>query len=223
LGLGADAVINGFTTYATVASRAITRQLSAAASGFAGLRGAVDRNLYFDRTTTALVTSMEAERSRIKARIAEGMTQTAQAYSLYDALGDLARLEAAGSLDRALADLTAHATAQRQEADRLLASTIRTCNADADATPVGRRLSDHLRGLATPVPGNVAETQNNAAKLRRIAVAMELPVDLLPPDAESLRHAITARINQGTNARCRKDDLEELIAMIQRETGDTVR
>lgn len=222
IGLGTDIVVNALTTYATVARQSIVNDLSAAATGFAGLRGAVDRNVYADRTMTALITSMEAERSRIKARIADGLTRTATAYSLYDALRDLTQLEAAGSMDRAIADLTTQATEQRQEADRLLASTVRTCNADADATPVVNRLSLHLNDLSTPVAGNVAETLVKTNKLRRIAVAMGVPVDLLPQDANSFRHAIFVRINQGRNGRCAKDDLEELIAMIQRETGDTV-
>jgi hypothetical protein len=222
LGLGADIVTNAFTTYATVARQSIVNDLSAAAAGFAGLRGATERNVYGDRTMTALVSSMEAERARIKARIADGLTRSAEAYSLYDALRDLSQLEAAGSMDRAVADLTAHATEQRQQADRLLASTVRTCNADADATPVVDRLSDHLHRLSDPVPGNVAREQANMDKLRRIAVAMDLPVDLLPQNAESFRHAIFVRIGQGRNGRCAKDDLEELIAMILRETGDRV-
>jgi len=223
VGLGADIVTNAYNAYGTVAPQSIVNSLAAAATGFAGLRGAIDRNVYGDRTMTALVSSMEAERARIKARIADGLTRSADAYSLHNALRDLSQLEAAGSMDRAVADLTAHATEQRQQADRLLASTVRTCNADADATPVVDRLSIHLHELSDPVPGNVAKEQANLDKLRRIALAMDLPVDLLPQDAQSFRHAIFVRINQGRNGRCAKDDLEELIALIQRETGDTVR
>ena len=217
LGLGADTVITGFTTYASVARASIVNELSAAAAGFVGLRGAIDRNVYFDRTMTALVASMEAERAVIKLRIEEGLSRDEHVYSLHNALRDLQQLEAAGSLDRAIADLTSEATQQRRRADRELASAVRACTAERDAVVPSGQVSNYLRGLmaadGTVPAANVAEV--------RLVASQAMGLDARGDPVELIDTMLDVLV-EGSQGRCARADVEALIARIEQLTGKDI-
>jgi len=225
LGLGADVVVNALTNYATVAQRSITRQLSAAASGFTGLRGAVDRNLYFDRTTSALVLSMDAERARILARIEEGLARDERAYSLHDAIRDLQLLEEAGSLDRAIGELTRHADEQRQLANRELATAVQACEVvDDSATVLTDRLSRFVHDLATPslatASDNLAARTQALQLVGRLAgLSSDMLISASPDQIDTL---IRRQLGAGVDGRCAAANYQSLIDQIKTETGRTV-
>ena len=221
LSLGADIVALAFTSYATVAGRSIVNELSAAAGAFGAFRGTLDRDVYFNRSLPGLIASMDAEHLRRRAAILENLRRPADEYPLAVAFSDLSDLELAGSLDRAIEDMTARAAQERQAAQETVRTAVRSCQADADATPVARRLSVYLRSLVNPTPP--ATAAEGAAKLRLIAIEMQLsPEVIASQDANSIRIAITARIGQGQNGRCAKADLESLLGRIQQRTGDTI-
>jgi hypothetical protein len=223
--LGADVVIGALTNYATVAREAITRQLAAASAGFAGLRGAVDRNVYFDRTTTAFVLSMDAQRAQIQARIERGLGQTDEVYSLHAAMRDLQLLEEAGSLDRAIGDITRNADEQRQLAARELATVVQVCEVvDDDAIDLTARLRDYADELADSsiVPAGdtlVARTQALQQMGRIVGLSPDLVISVQPTQIASL---IGQQLVRGQNGRCAAADYRSLLNQFESETHRTV-
>ena len=226
IGLGADVVTNALTSYAAVAQRAITRQLAAASSGFAGLRGAVDRNVYFDRTTTALVLSMDAQRAQIQARIERGLGQGDEVYSLHAALRDLQLLEEAGSLDRAIGDITRSADEQRQLAAQELASVVQVCEVvDDDVIDLVDRLgtfADDLADIskATAADTLVARTQALQQMGRLAGLSPDLVISTPPTQIALL---IGQQLVRGQNGRCAAADYRSLLQRIEAETHRTVQ
>lgn len=213
IGLGADIVSTSLTSYATVASRAITRQLSAAVAGFEGLRGDTERNLYFDRATLAIVASMDAERARILTRIEEGLTRDENAYSLRDAFRDLGQLEAAGSLDRAIADITRDATEQRQEAERELATAVESCQQDDTAFDLNATLVALVQRLERAAPA--ADLADRTRQLQQVGLVVGIDattvVSLPPADLSTL---IRRRLDAGIEGRCAASDYQTIIDRI---------
>jgi len=130
LGVGFDSMVIGLTGAASVARQSLVRSLSAAASIMAGTRGAIDRNVYFDRALPALLATMDAQRLRIRAEINRRLTDTATDYPLAAAFADISEYELAASLDRAIEDVTAQAAADRQAAQEEYNTAIHACHSD---------------------------------------------------------------------------------------------
>jgi hypothetical protein len=107
---------SGFTalsTAATVSGQRAANILSAIASGLSGVQGRLSAEVYFERTLPALLAGMEADRTHVRADIVARMGQGDE-YSLTEALLDVARYEAAGSLDNAIETITNQASQLRQ-------------------------------------------------------------------------------------------------------------
>ena len=107
---------SGFTalsTAATVSAQRAANILSAIASGLSGIQGRVASEVYFERTLPALLAGMEADRTHVRTDIVGRMGQGDE-YSLTEALLDVARYEAAGSLDNAIETVTNQASQLRQ-------------------------------------------------------------------------------------------------------------
>ena len=206
LGLGVDLVTLGLTNYASVARAGIVNDLSAAAAGFGSARGALDRNVYFDRALPALLASMDAERARIKARIAQNLLRTAAAYPLSAAFEDLSSLESAGSLDRALADVTSRATQDRQQAERDYSNAVRACESDGDLTVNRRRIMRY-----------VIDNQSDATKVAALAQLMSVTTTGIEGNVGALRTAIQ---NELLANYCTNQKLAQLIADMEARSMD---
>lgn len=200
--LGLDLAVIGLTGTASVAAKSATQALSAAAGGFAGARAAIDKNLYFDRTLPALLAATDAERLRVLTRIMTGLRASPQDYPLSSAFADLANYQAAGSMDRAVGQVTAIAAADRQQAAAAYVDAITACDADDDLVPARSRISSFL--LAVPA----ADTTT----LPALAQAMGLSTT---GDAPTLRRAIRRDIIANY---CTNEKLAALIARVKATT-----
>lgn len=225
LGLGIDLVTIGLTNYASVARQSIVNDLSAAASGFAGARGAIDRNVYLDRTVPVLVASMDAERARIQTRIEQGLAQPADVYTLHNAFRDLRLLEAAGSLDRALADITSQATEQRRLADEELATVVQACEVvDADVVDLNTRVSNFVDDLAdASLAQDATDLAARTQALRQTGLLAGLQPEAVIGDPPGVASAIRQRLFAGLNGRCAAMDVQGLIERIRQQTGRAVQ
>jgi hypothetical protein len=206
LGLGIDLVTLGLTNYASVARTSIVNDLSAAAAGFGSARGAIDRNVYFDRALTALLASMDAQRARIKTRIAENLLRTPAAYPLSAAFEDLSLLESAGSLDRALADVTGSAQQDRQQAERDYSNAVRACESDGDLTVNRRRIMRY-----------VINNQADASKVLALAQLMGVTTTGIETNVVALRGGIQ---NELIANYCTNQKLAQLIADMEARSMD---
>jgi hypothetical protein len=211
-GLGMDLAVLGITGWASVARDSIVNNLSAIAAGLGSARSAIDRNLYFDQTLPALLSAMDAQRLRARAQIMRNLQRPAGDYPLPTAFSDLMSYEVASTLDSAVAEITANAALDRQQAQQELAAATPACRADEGSAAVSDRIMAYVDRFA-PDPDTGAISNANLLKLVRIAAAIEVPPGWT--SGEDLYEAIQERISTGQEGRCRAADLEALITRIQ--------
>lgn len=112
LGLAGVAATTGSITTATA--------LAAASAGIIGAKGAINSDLYFQRTLPALLAQMDANRARAKLPIVTGLRKSNADYPLAIAFIDLDALRDAGGIPNAIGGLTQQAEVQKADAERVL-------------------------------------------------------------------------------------------------------
>ena len=214
LGTGFDFAILGLTTMASVARDSIVNSLSATASVMTGTRASIDRNFYFDQALPGMLAAMETARLRVLTRITQNLAKTDLEYPLETAFTELRAYEMAASLDGAIGEITATASAQRQAAQTELAGVVQACEAGPGATEAAARLGNYVDRY---YPGSADFTPAKEITLLRIAGAMNVTAS---GDAENYYVAIMDRISAGQGGRCSVSDLENLIARVRNATGE---
>jgi hypothetical protein len=121
INLGADLSVLGLAGVAATTGSIVTATaLAAASAGIIGAKGAINSDLYFQRTLPALLAQMDANRARAKLPIVRGVTQSDAAYPLAVALIDLDALRDAGGIPPAIAGLTQQAEVGKVSAEKAL-------------------------------------------------------------------------------------------------------
>lgn len=105
---------------ATTGSLATATALAAASAGIIGAKGAINSDLYFQRTLPALLAQMDANRARAKLPIVTGLRKSNTDYPLAIAFIDLDALRDAGGIPGAIGGLTQQAEVQKADAERVL-------------------------------------------------------------------------------------------------------
>lgn len=114
--LGSDLAVLALSGFGAVTGGAATKSaLSAASGGIVGAKGAVDKDLYYQKTLPALILQMEANRAKVKLAIFEGLKLPDAQYPLQRAESDLADLNDAGSIPNAISNITQTATEAKNE------------------------------------------------------------------------------------------------------------
>ena len=184
LGLGFDSTVIALTGIASVARESLVRSLTATASIMAGTRGAIDRNVYFDRTLPGLLATMDAERLRLRADILRRLLSDDEAaYPLALAFSDISNYELAASLDRAIEQVTAQAAAERAAAQQEYDAAIHACHSTEDVSANRRtiflwaedskRTEADLRSLAASMGADTSSAANLSAWRERIYNRLE--------------------------------------------------
>ncbi|MGE3346869.1 MAG: hypothetical protein AB7I35_05480 [Ramlibacter sp.] len=96
--------------------------LAAMAAGVSGSRAVVDKNYFYEKTTSALVATMNAQRKEVLLQILEGVKKPLEDYSFTQAVADTHAYYAAGTLNAAVAAVHASASAREARADQALTS-----------------------------------------------------------------------------------------------------
>lgn len=126
--LGFDLLQLGLSGATGLVKQSAVEELSVASTLAAGTRASVDKRVFYDRTITALIASMDAERSDIKKDIAQKRKLPASVYAMEDAIDDLNRLVNAGSINRAFSRITRSAENEREAAEDRLNSVSSACD-----------------------------------------------------------------------------------------------
>ncbi len=122
LDAASDMLILGLNLLGTAANGVRAQaNLAATAAGVGGGKAIVDKSYYYQKTTSALVTSMNASRKEVLLRILEGVKKPLAQYSFSQALADTHDYYAAGTLTSAVAAVQAGAAAREAKADQALA------------------------------------------------------------------------------------------------------
>jgi hypothetical protein len=103
---------------ATTGSSATKAALAAASGGIIAANGAVNKDLFYQKTIPAIVTQMEADREKVEAVIFAGLKQPDDKYPLQRAVIDLDALNNAGSINGAVANITQQATGAKVDSQK---------------------------------------------------------------------------------------------------------
>jgi hypothetical protein len=155
--LGTDLIVLGLAGGGAVASKAVANALSAASAGFVGAGAAINKELYYSSTIQALIAQMDAGRATVRAHIIQSMQGNESVYPLGSALGDIRSYEAAGTLDRAIAQVTATASAAKTAADAQVQQALFQAQiAPADVQARKKKLFDYIRAADLPTLTSLA-------------------------------------------------------------------
>ncbi len=110
---------------AVIADVTTKSALAAASAGVLGAQGAINKDLYYQKTVAALISQMEANRDEAKASILLNLKQPDAAYPLRRAYVDLSVLNDAGSLPAAISAITQKADVAKTEAQAKIQQTVK--------------------------------------------------------------------------------------------------
>lgn len=213
LALGFDAAIIGLSSAAALFEDSAD-DLATVIAGFAGLQSSIDKNLYFDRTLPALIVTMDAQRTKVETEILQRKAMDVADYSLEAAIRDVRRYQQAGTLMRAVNQVTETAGANKDEADRAYEAQLGySCNVD-DEKVIDQ--TDKIGRYILPLRNSPL---NPTADLKLRAVATVLGVDPQGSIAVVSGRIIDA-LDQGY---CSEDEVVALIAKIEAVTKDPLK
>jgi hypothetical protein len=130
--LGFDLLQLGLAGATGLVKQSLVEELAVASTVTAGARTSIDKRVFYDRTISTLIATMDAERTRIKADIAGKRRLLPSQYSLDDAFDDLDRLAEAGNINRAFGRLARNAEEDRAAAQARLDSIVAACDEITD-------------------------------------------------------------------------------------------
>ena len=174
---GLDIGLLALTGTASVWSHA-AEELSAAATGLAGVKANFNRELYAEKTMPVLVSLMTSHRMTVLADIKRGEKQAEKDYPIEQAFADLDRYQAAASLDGAVQKAAGSAAVEAQAAKYDYSLALDVCQASDDVANVRRAYFTQLaRGR---------DTQEGRARINRAAVAAGMPASVAASDDAAL-------------------------------------
>lgn len=162
---GLTAVIGGTQTKAA---------LGAANTAIIGAKGSIDKRLFLEKTTPALIAEMERQRSRTLLDIRKGLSQKVSNYNLFRGLSDLERYRRAGSLSGGLTGIIKSAGAEIETNENKISSIVQVTYLADNASnlvekfwmPDGQTVNQSNQkkiiscmseyGLSTTKPGQIA-------------------------------------------------------------------
>lgn len=177
LALGFDAAIIGLSSTAALFEEAAD-DLATVIAGFAGIQASINKNLYFDRTLPALIATMDAERASVETELLRQKGLSAADYTIEAAIRDLRRYQQAGTLMRAITNVTEKASEEKEIAERNAKSArlaIFGCSPDVELIRTG----DEVRGFVVDQMTILSEDRFSVAQKQKAAsgvviVAIEL-------------------------------------------------
>lgn len=189
LALGSDLVVVGLSEGASLAKKATANALAAASAGIVGANAAINKDAYYNATVEALISQMDAERATVRAQINKAMANSETAYPLANALGDVRRYEAAGTMDRAITKMNAAASA---------AKTIAEANLDLVRNSHFLETEDAVAKLLSRVAALTDTQALNAlnimkTKLKERSQAVQQNVTAIVPGLDKIADGVSAK------------------------------
>jgi hypothetical protein len=118
ISVGGDLTALALSAAAAVTGTAATKSaLAAASGGIVGAQGAINKDIYYQKTLPALIAQMQANRAKVVLKITQNLKQSDTAYPLSAAELDLQALREAGGLLSAVNDISQQATTQKNSSN----------------------------------------------------------------------------------------------------------
>ena len=169
---------------ATTGSLATATALAAASGGVIGAKGAINSDLYFQRTLPALLAQMDANRAVAKLPIVKGLRLADAVYPLAIALIDLDALRDAGGIPNAIGGLTQQAEAVKASAEQALSGF--------NTTSAAKCLQAFI---IKPNPEGAANRAQVASEARKLGATFQFVTEwVTDPKTDSNQLAAVARI-----------------------------
>jgi hypothetical protein len=206
LNLGVDLTALGLTAAGAVAGTGAVHALSAASVGVIGAGAAFNKDVYYQKTLPALFAAMDTNRTQALTGIRTSQKNDEVTYPLGIALSDVRAYEAAGSIETAIAKLTAVANQASADADKQLHALF-TAQVVDDATQTRKvAINQYVRKLAT---------SNDKATLDAIAGRLNVGTD--PNDISKERNNIIVEMDKRVNDKVSMDALSTLLKPITKK------
>lgn len=186
------------------------QKLAAGSTAVSGLRGSFDRELFAEKTLPVLISLMDSKRLKVRSDILRGLSQDEGVYTMQDAFADLARYEAAGSIDVAIAEAAGVAAEQAKEADYDFSKAVELCNVDKATGEKRRKVMRALEILANSATADTAALTANRALLQKaVAAAGATPPEAIV-DKKAADEAVT-QVRDKLDLMCDSSEVDKLI------------
>jgi len=126
LNIGSDAIVLGLGAAGALASGGTSQVLSATSAAVTGLKGSIDKKVFFEQTMPALFAQMIAKRKAVLVNIRNGLHQNPSLYPLQQGMSDLEEYRYAGTIPGAISSVVENAGAQSADASEQLAEIVKT-------------------------------------------------------------------------------------------------
>jgi len=110
----------GLGTTGALVTGGASKVLSAASAAVTGIKGSIDKKLFFEQTMPALFAQMLAKRKAVLVNIRSGLTRSTSLYPLHQGLADLEEYRYAGTIPGAISSVVEAAGAQSADAGKEL-------------------------------------------------------------------------------------------------------
>lgn len=205
---GLDLGILALTGVGSVTTGSAPNILSAAAAGLTGTKAALFREVYFQQTFPALVTSMDARRLTLKTAMLERQTKSITDYPLYQAMFDLDAYETAGNLNEAMNEavskVTEEAAAEKAVAQKRYDNLRTLCTLEDGVSEIWLKIATALKALDPKTQKPVLDEVSD-----QVGSSKEGTFD-------EQKEAIMDRL--GTTY-CTKSSAENLVSMLRLQTS----
>ena len=206
--IGFDLALLGLTGSAAIWDSAAA-ELSAVATAIAGGKASLNRELYFERTLPALIALMEAQRLDVRSDILRGLTEIESEYTIEEAFGDLARYQAAASLDGAIQKASEVAAGEGSRAKYDYSKAVELCSPDPDVAEARRTLLRELNAGR--------QTSDGRLRYAKAAVAAGM-VDARPTEDDEVAFLQSQKIGDFMRNICTMDGVEKYKNAIASQT-----
>jgi hypothetical protein len=205
LNLGVDLAALGLTAAGAVAGTGAVHALSAASVGVIGAGAAFNKDVYYQKTLPALFAAMDTNRTQALIGIRTSQKSDEVIYPLGIALSDVRSYEAAGSIETAIAKLTAIANQASGDADKQLHALFTAAVVD-DATQTRKvAINRYVRNLAT---------SNDKTTLDSIANILKVNTD---PNILTERNTVILEMDKRVTDKPSMDALSTLLNPITKK------
>lgn len=201
--IGFDLAILGLTGVGAMWGR-VASDFSAAATGFAGARASVNRELYFERTLPALVSLMEAGRLEVRSRITAGLNQPVNEYTIQELFADLHSYEVAASLDTAIQRASELAASASSDARYDFSQAVELCE-------ISDALGANMRNFAISLD---VTSEDGRARLARAATVAGMNGAAASTDSE-VQDGQRETVENYLDNICTQDALTDFIRRVE--------
>ena len=125
MNLASDAIVLGLSAAGALVSGGASQVLSGASAAVVGMKGSIDKKLFFEQTMPALFAQMIAKRKAVLVNIRYGLRQNTDSYPLHQGLTDLEAYWFAGTIPGAITSIVSEAGAQSAHANEQLAEIVK--------------------------------------------------------------------------------------------------